>query len=45
MARIYELFIDELGQANPVSKQSDIYVLLGCSIEEVTSPGNTEPLA
>jgi len=34
MARIYELFIDELGQANPVSKQSDIYVLLGCAREE-----------
>lgn len=34
MAKYYELFIDELGQANPVSKQSDVYVLSGCGIEE-----------
>lgn len=32
--RCYELFIDELGQANPASKQSDIYVLSGCAIED-----------
>jgi len=34
MSKAYELFIDELGQANPISKQSKIYVLLGCAIEE-----------
>lgn len=34
MSKCYELFIDELGQANPVSKQSEVYVLSGCAIEE-----------
>lgn len=34
MLKSYELFIDELGQANPISKQSDIYVLSGCAMEE-----------
>lgn len=32
--RIYELFIDELGQAKPKSSQSDLYVLCGCAIEK-----------
>ncbi|EKE12387.1 MAG: hypothetical protein ACD_13C00223G0003 [uncultured bacterium] len=32
--RCYELFIDELGQSNPTSKQSDVYVLSGCAIED-----------
>lgn len=31
--KLYELFIDELGHSNPISKQSDIYILLGCVIE------------
>lgn len=34
MTKLYELFIDELGQANPISKQSNVYVLLGCAMEE-----------
>ncbi len=34
MVKSYELFIDELGQANPISKQSNIYVLSGCAMEE-----------
>lgn len=34
MTRCYELFVDELGQANPISKQSDVYVLSGCAVEE-----------
>lgn len=31
--RIYELFIDELGQTNPAGSQSNLYVLCGCAIE------------
>lgn len=31
--RIYELFIDELGQAKPTGLQSNLYVLCGCAIE------------
>jgi len=34
MSKYYELFIDELGQANPISKQSEVYVLSGCTVEE-----------
>lgn len=34
MSKSFELFIDELGQSNPLTKQSDVYVLLGCAIEE-----------
>lgn len=32
--RFYDLFIDELGQSNPLSPQSDVYVLSGCVIEK-----------
>lgn len=31
--KVYELFIDELGQAEPKSPQSNLYVLCGCAIE------------
>lgn len=31
--RIYELFIDELGQIKPTDSQSNLYVLCGCAIE------------
>lgn len=34
MTRLYELFIDELGHFNPLSKQSDIYILSGCVVEK-----------
>lgn len=32
--KLHELFIDESGQADPRSGQSQLYVLLGCSVEE-----------
>lgn len=38
--KLYEFFIDESGQADPQSKQSQLYVLLGCSVEE----GNRDDL-
>src|SRR3989344_5536203 len=31
--RCYELFIDESGHSNPLSQQSEVYVLCGCVIE------------
>lgn len=30
----YKLFIDELGVANPKTKQSEVYILSGCSIND-----------
>lgn len=32
--KLYELFIDELGQSNPLSLQSNVYILCGCVIEK-----------
>jgi hypothetical protein len=32
--KIFELFIDELGQFNPLSNQSNVYVLCGCVIDK-----------
>lgn len=32
--KLYELFIDELGQSNPASSQSDVYILCGCVVEQ-----------
>lgn len=32
--KTFELFIDELGHSNPLSKQSEVYVLCGCVIEK-----------
>lgn len=31
--KFYELFIDELGHSNPLSTQSDLYILCGCVVE------------
>lgn len=31
--KIFELFVDELGQFNPSSRQSDAYVLCGCVVD------------
>lgn len=35
MKTCFELFVDELGTANIKSKNSDIYVLSGCAVDEV----------
>ena len=33
--KLYELFIDELGQVNPNNKESPLYVLCGCVVENI----------
>jgi len=30
--KLYDLFIDELGHSNPLSKQSEVYILCGCVV-------------
>ncbi len=30
----FKLFVDELGVANPIAKQSEVYILSGCSVDD-----------